>query len=64
MANKKQNSQYTIVYVFGPTRCKDAYLNDEILDRAKGEYVKIGKADFDGDITDCSEERVKKNSSK
>ena len=60
MANKKQNSQYTIVYVFGPTRCKDAYLNDEILDRAKGEYVKIGKADFDGNLTDCSEESVKK----
>ena len=59
MANKKQNSQYTIVYVFGPTRCKEAYLNDEILDRAKGEYVKIGKADFDGDLKECTEETVK-----
>ena len=48
MANKKQNSQYTIVYVFGPTRCKDDYFNDKILDRAKGEYVKIGKTDFNG----------------
>ena len=60
MANKKQNSQYTIVYVFGPTRCKDAYLDDEILDRTKGEYVKIGKADFDGDLKECTEETVKK----
>ena len=60
MANKKQNSQYTIVYVFGPTRCKDAYLDDEILDRTKGEYVKIGKADFDGDLKDCTEEFIKK----
>lgn len=60
MAGKKSNSQYTIVYVFGPTRCKDAYLDDEILDRTKGEYVKIGKADFDGDLKDCTEEKVKK----
>ena len=60
MANKKQNSQYTIVYVFGPTRCKNAYLDDKILDRDKGEYVKIGKADFDGDLKDCTEESVKK----
>jgi hypothetical protein len=59
MANKKQNSQYTIVYVFGPTRCKDAYLDNKILDRAKGEYVKIGKADFDGNLEDCTEESVK-----
>lgn len=59
MANKKQNSQYTIVYVFGPTRCKDAYLDDKILDRSRGEYVKIGKADFDGDLKDCTEESVK-----
>lgn len=60
MANKKQNCQYTIVYVFGPTRCKEAYLDDQILDRTKGEYVKIGKADFDGDLKDCTEESVKK----
>ncbi|MBR5281886.1 MAG: hypothetical protein IKU22_03800 [Alistipes sp.] len=60
MANKKQNSQYTIVYVFGPTRCKDAYLDDEILDRAKGEFVKIGKADFNGNLAECTEESVKK----
>lgn len=60
MANKKQNSQYTIVYVFGPTRCKDVYLDDKILDRTKGEYVKIGKADFDGELIDCTEETVKK----
>ena len=59
MANKKQNSQYTIVYVFGPTRCKDAYLNDKILDRAKGEYIKIGKTDFDGSLDECTEESVK-----
>lgn len=59
MANKKQNSIYTVVYVFGPTRCKEAYLDNEILDRAKGEYVKIGKADFDGDLTKCTEETVK-----
>lgn len=59
MANKKQNSQYTIVYVFGPTRCKSAYLDDEILDRTKGEYVKIGKADFDGDLKECTEESVR-----
>ncbi|MBQ9138362.1 MAG: hypothetical protein IJX65_06995 [Alistipes sp.] len=60
MANKKRGSQYTIVYVFGPTRCKDAYFNDEILDRTKGEYVKIGKADFDGDLKSCTEESIKK----
>ena len=59
MANKKQNSQYTIVYVFGPTRCKDSYFNGYILDRAKGEYVKIGKTDFEGSLEDCTEESVK-----
>lgn len=60
MANKKQNSQYTIVYVFGPTRCKDSYSDNKILDRTKGEYVKIGKADFVGDLKECTEELVKK----
>lgn len=59
MANKKQNCQYTIVYVFGPTRCKEDYLNDVILDRNKGEYVKIGKTDFDGDLKSVTEESIK-----
>lgn len=60
MAHKKQNSQYTIVYVFGPTRCKDSYIDGAILDRAKGEYVKIGKTDFDGDLKECTEETIRK----
>lgn len=60
MANNSKNSKYTIVYVFGPTRCKENYLNDVILDRSKGEYVKIGKTDFKGDLASVTEEAIKK----
>jgi len=59
MANKKKNSQYTIVYVFGPTRCKSTYLNDELLNRDNGEYVKIGKTDYPGKLADCTVEKLK-----
>lgn len=59
MANKKKDSQYAIVYVFGPTRCKDSYLNDELLNRDNGEFVKIGKTDFTGNLSDCTEEMLK-----
>ena len=60
MANKKRNCQYTIVYVFGPTRCKSSYLDDELLSREKGEFVKIGKTDYSGELLECTVEKLKK----
>ena len=59
MANKKSNSNYTLVYVFGPTRCKDLYLEGSILDRDNGEFVKIGKTDYPGELCECNEESMK-----
>lgn len=52
--SKKQNAAYTIVYVFGPTRFKQDYLDNKILNRDNGGYVKIGKTDYDGDIDNCT----------
>lgn len=59
MANKKPNTRFSIVYVFGPTRCKGTYLNDEILNRENGEFVKIGKTDYAGNLCDCTVEALK-----
>lgn len=59
MANKKQHSKYTIVYVFGPSRCKDVYLDNKMLNRDNGEFVKIGKTDYAGDLNNCTEESIK-----
>ena len=59
MSNSKQSSKYTIVYVYGPTRCKQSYMDDEVLNRDNGEFVKIGKTDFVGNLEDCTEEKMK-----
>ncbi len=59
MARNKKNSKYTIVYVYGPTRCKTDYLSNLVLNRDNGEFVKIGKTDFDGELSDCTEESLK-----
>lgn len=59
MANKKKLSEYTIVYVFGPTRCKSAYLNDELLSRERGEFVKIGKTDYTGKLSECTIDKLR-----
>lgn len=56
---KNSNCAYTIVYVFGPTRCKENYLNDKLLKRENGEFVKIGKTDFNGNFDNISEEKLK-----
>lgn len=58
--SKKQNAAYTIVYVFGPTRFKQDYLDNKVLNRETGGYVKIGKTDFDGSIEQCTEDVLKK----
>lgn len=58
--SKKQNAAYTIVYVFGPTRFKQDYLDNKVLNRELGGYVKIGKTDFDGSLEQCTEEILKK----
>lgn len=58
--SKKQNAAYTIVYVFGPTRFKQDYLDGKVLNRETGGYVKIGKTDFDGSIEQCTEDVLKK----
>ena len=63
MANK-DNSKYTVVYVFGPTRCKSSYLNNEVLNRGNGEFVKIGKTDYNGDLKDCTIETLKETAIK
>ena len=38
----KKNSEFTIVYVFGPEQCGDKYLNNDVLTREAMEWVKIG----------------------
>lgn len=63
MANRK-NSQYTVVYVFGPTRCKSSYLNGEVLNRNNGEFVKIGKTDYVGELKDCTIDSLKETAIK
>lgn len=60
MAKNKKNSKYTIVYVYGPSRCKLDYLSNLVLNRHNGEFVKIGKTDYNGDLCDCTEESLKK----
>jgi len=59
MAKNKKASKYTVVYVYGPTRCKDSYYANNVLNRENGEFVKIGKTDYDGNLDDCTEESLK-----
>ena len=50
---------FTVVYVFGPERCSEKYLNDELLLRDAGEWVKIGETQYHADIKDVTEESMK-----
>ena len=55
----KKNSEFTIVYVFGPEQCGDKYLNNDVLTREAMEWVKIGQTDFDGIIDEVTPEMLK-----
>jgi len=60
----KKNSEFTIVYVFGPEQCGDKYLNNDVLTREAMEWVKIGQTDFDGIIDEVTPEMLKEQSMK
>ena len=60
----KANSEFTIVYVFGPEQCGDKYLNNDVLTRDAMEWVKIGQTDFDGNIDEVTPEMLKEQSMK
>lgn len=64
MLGGKKNGNYTIVYVYGPTRCKIAYFENSVLNRENGEFVKIGKTDYTGKLDDLSEEKLKQEAIK
>lgn len=64
MSGGKKNGNYTIVYVYGPTRCKKAYFENSVLNRENGEFVKIGKTDYTGKLDDLSEEKLKQEAIK
>lgn len=58
----RKNSEFTIVYVFGPEQCEGKYLNnDELLSKAM-EWVKIGQTDFIGNIDEATPEMLKEQS--
>lgn len=50
------NKTFTLVYVFGPKRCKEKYENDQILDRQIGEWVKIGETSIDKSLEEITPE--------
>ena len=60
----KANSEFTIVYVFGPEQCGDKYINNDVLTREAMEWVKIGQTDFDGIIDEVTPEMLKVQSMK
>ena len=59
-----RNSDYTIVYVFGPEQCEEKYFNDEILSREAGEWVKIGETSIHGYIDSITDEIIRKEAIK
>lgn len=59
-----KNKTFTIVYVFGPVRCKDKYMNNQILDRTIGEWVKIGETAIDDKLENVTPELMRKAASK
>ncbi len=60
----KANSEFTIVYVFGPEQCGKKYLDNDVLTREAMEWVKIGQTDFDGNIDEVTPEMLKEQSMK
>jgi len=58
----RKDSNFTIVYVFGPEQCEDKYLNNDVLKREAMEWVKIGQTDFVGNIEDVTPEILKEQS--
>ena len=49
-----KEKKYTIVYVFGPMFCYKKYREDQLLSIEKGEWVKIGETEYNGEIEEKS----------
>jgi hypothetical protein len=58
----KTNSEFTIVYVFGPEQCSKKYIDNDVLTRDAMEWVKIGQTDFKGNIDEVTPEILKEQS--
>ncbi len=58
----RQESDFTIVYVFGPEMCEDKYMDNKVLQLESMEWVKIGQTDFVGNIDDATPEMLKEQS--
>jgi len=58
----RKNSEFTIVYVFGPEQCEGKYLNNDVLTLEAMEWVKIGQTDFVGSIDEATPEMLKEQS--
>ena len=57
----KANSEFTIVYVFGPEQCEAKYKLGNMLAYDANEWVKIGETSFnyEGNVEDITVERMK-----
>lgn len=58
----RKDSDFTIVYVFGPEQCEDKYLNNDVLTREAMEWIKIGQTDFVGNLDNATPEMLKEQS--